>query len=147
MSDILDLRYTEKIREEKGGTYGVGVYVRFTHYPKSRYQLIVTFDCDPEEVEELSQIVTQEIKKIQKNGPTEKDLHKVQENKLKKRKEDLKENRFWINALRNHYYHNGDVSDVIDYEKYVNDLSIESIKEISSFLENDYVKVVLMPKK
>ena len=87
--DILDVRYTESIREEQGGTYGVSVYPGMSKYPYENYTVRIQFDCDPQNVDKLKAIIYEEIDKIKKEGPLDKDLNGVKENKLKSRKENL----------------------------------------------------------
>ena len=58
---VLDIRYTKSIREEEGGTYGVGVWNTSTEYPYESFSLNIKFDCDPEKSEKL--ITPDKIKK------------------------------------------------------------------------------------
>ncbi|MCD4679876.1 MAG: insulinase family protein [Bacteroidales bacterium] len=147
--DILDVRYTETIREEESGTYGVGVRIKQTHFPKQEFQLRIQFECGPENVEKLKAIVFEEIEKIKKDGPTAKDLNGVKENKLKKRKENLKENKFWLSGLKYNDFHGMNALDNDEYESLVNNMTAEDIKIIASkYLKGDnYVEVILMPEK
>ncbi|MEG1634427.1 MAG: insulinase family protein, partial [Rikenellaceae bacterium] len=46
LSDILNIRYTEIIREEKGATYGVGVGNNLKSEPKNEFSLMAMFDTN-----------------------------------------------------------------------------------------------------
>lgn len=148
LADILDVRYTETIREEESGTYGVGVKLEMMHYPGQEYQLKIKFECAPENVDKLKAIVFEEIEKIKKEGPTAKDLNGVKENKIKKRKENLKENNFWLSALKYNDFHKMDVLDNDKYDSFVNDMTADDIKNIASkYIKDDnYVEIILMPE-
>jgi len=61
---ILELRYTETIREEQGGSYGVGVRASASEYPRERFDLSIQFDCAPEKYEMLKGIVYDEVEKL-----------------------------------------------------------------------------------
>ncbi|NJN35470.1 MAG: insulinase family protein, partial [Saprospiraceae bacterium] len=50
---LLDIKLREKIREEKGGSYGVQVSPSPSKYPKERFQLTISFGCAPEKAQEL----------------------------------------------------------------------------------------------
>lgn len=74
IKSILDTRYTETIREEQGGTYGVSVRGYNIKIPKNKITLTINFDCDPKNVEKLKNIAYEEIKKLKENGPEQKYL-------------------------------------------------------------------------
>jgi zinc protease len=61
ITHILQLRYTETIREEEGGSYGVGVWNSTNEYPVESYKLNMQFDCDPEKQEMFTEIIYKEI--------------------------------------------------------------------------------------
>lgn len=149
LSEILDVRYTESIREEQGGTYGVGVNTRQEKYPYMHYMTIIYFDCAPENAKKLSQIVFDEIKQIQENGPKEQDLKNFKENKLKEHKEKLEKNNYWLRALKNKYYYNLDNSSITNYEEYVKNVDAEDVQEAAkNFMKLDkYVKIIMYPEE
>lgn len=147
LCDILDIRYTESIREEQGGTYGVSVYPSFNQYPYENYQVIIRFDCDPENVEKLTQIVYDEIENIQQNGPLAKDLKSVKENKLKTRKENLERNSYWVNKLENLDYNNADLKNYLKYEKYIKKLTADKLREAAKeFFGENHAEIILLPE-
>ncbi|MFW5974575.1 MAG: M16 family metallopeptidase, partial [Bacteroidota bacterium] len=106
---VLELRYTETIREEQGGSYGVGVFGRLSEYPESRFDLTIQFDCAPEKYEMLRDIVYQEIEKLYEDGPSDKDVKKAREYFIKSREEKLEENSFWLSALEKKEWSSADV--------------------------------------
>ncbi|MDR2474700.1 MAG: insulinase family protein, partial [Bacteroidales bacterium] len=74
---ILRIVYTEKVREEEGGTYGVSVSGGLSVYPYPSFEFEIFFDTDPKLVDKLISVIYQEINEIQTNGPTETNLGKV----------------------------------------------------------------------
>ncbi len=146
LCDILDVRYTESIREEQGGTYGVSVRPGMYKYPYENYSVRIQFDCDPQNVDKLKAIVYEEIEKIKKEGPIAKDLNGVKENKLKTRKENLEKNNYWINKLKSFDYDQADIKDFLKYENYVEKLSQEQLKEAANmYFGDNTVEVILLP--
>jgi len=146
---ILGLRYTETIREEEGGTYGVRVSTELNHYPIENYQVKMMFDCAPEKSEHLNSIVFREIEKIKKEGPSEDDFKKTIEYLKKTRQEQMRENSFWQTSLIKKYYHGFDPTTAENYDQIVDALTKESIQKTASMLfdQNKYVQIVLMPLK
>lgn len=96
---ILNIIFTEKVREEAGGTYGVGVAGSLQKYPEEKFALQISFDTDPNKKEELVQIIFTEIEKLIANGPSAENLQKVKEFMQKKHKENLKENGYWLGVM------------------------------------------------
>ncbi|QZE15288.1 insulinase family protein [Halosquirtibacter laminarini] len=80
---VLDFRFTEKVREEAGGTYGVGVGAFIKQYPKSAATLVVQFDCKPDRADELMTIVRAQIDNMCKEGISEEDFSKAVKNMKK----------------------------------------------------------------
>jgi zinc protease len=147
LSDILEVRYVETIREEEGGTYGAAVFENQEKYPYENYSLTIFFDCDPKNAGHLKDIVYQEIEKIKKEGPSEKDYKGVKENKLKAYQENLKKNDYWAELLKNHDYYQTDLSEYKKYEDYINNLTIEGLKQAANQLFKDnVVEILLLPE-
>ena len=46
LSQILNIMYTESVREKEGGTYGVSAFGSLTKYPKEKAVLQIYFDTD-----------------------------------------------------------------------------------------------------
>ena len=51
LDEILDLVYTEKVREEQGGTYGVGTYVGVEKHPTNYAEMVIQFSTDASKVD------------------------------------------------------------------------------------------------
>ncbi|MBW6459304.1 MAG: insulinase family protein [Bacteroidales bacterium] len=145
--DILNVRYVETVREEEGGTYGVRVYESMSKYPYENYRVTISFDCDPQNADRLKDIIYREIAILQNEGPADKDLKGVVENKLKTYQENLRRNRYWLGVLRNRDFNQSDLSEYLKYENYVRNLSRESLKAAAQqFFGENIVEVVLIPE-
>lgn len=68
LKHILSDRYLKSIREEKGGTYYVGVDAYLSTVPEKKLSLSVEFDTDPKMKDELVKIIDLEIEDVIKNG-------------------------------------------------------------------------------
>lgn len=144
---ILSLRYTETIREEAGGTYGVGVWASTTKYPYEGFKINMKFDCDPERAEELMAIVYQEVDKLQSDGPKEVDVIKTIEYFLKTREEDMKENKFWLNSLVSMDKNHVNTISRENYEGFVEEMTPENVQEFAKkiFSGSKNVEVIMLP--
>ncbi len=145
--DVLDIRYTETIREEEGGTYGVRCSVRQSKFPYEHYTVTIYFDCDPENAENLKNIVYREIEKLKKEGPVAKDLKGVKENLLKTYRESLKENRSWLKKLQKMDKYGTPAEEYKNYEKMVEKMSAKDIKKAAKrFFGKDHIELILLPE-
>ena len=144
---ILSLRYTETIREEEGGSYGVGVWTSTSKYPYEGYKLNMKFDCDPERAEYLMSIVYAEVEKLQKTGPTEVDVQKTIEYFIKTREEKLKENSFWLSALVTIDENELNTISAANYEDIVKGMTPKKIQKFCKkiFKNSNNVEVVMLP--
>ena len=109
LARVLRLRYTDEIREKRGGTYGTAVRQNFTTLPKERYNLTISFDTDPDMMEELVAVVYEEIQKIADNGPLLEDFQNSESNMRSQFDQNLKENGYWSNVLQNYYFNGKDI--------------------------------------
>lgn len=146
-SQILDLVYTEKVREEEGGTYGVYVGGSLQKYPKEKLLMQIIFDTAPDKKDNLMKIIFNEIKNIAKEGPSETNLNKVKEYMLKKHTENLKENSYWLGSI-NEYLYSG-VNSVSDYVKAVNSITVNDIQKFANdlFKQKNELEVTMVSEK
>ena len=124
---ILDIIYTEEIREKEGGTYGVGTSGSINKIPNEKASLIVMFQTAPELREKLTGMAVDLLNKYAEEGPRQKDLDKVREYMLKKYSENQKENSYWANLLHNEIALNYD--GYKDYEKTLNSITTNDLKK------------------
>lgn len=145
---ILDLRYVESIREEEGGTYGVGIRTSLNKWPVEKATMIINFDCDPERADELKEKVFFELEKLAKEGPSEEDLAKTTENILKDRQENKEHNAYYLSTLFNYYLYGINYDDPANYEDIVGDLKVDDIKKVMQAFYQDpnLVDVVFVPE-
>jgi zinc protease len=145
---VLRIKLREIMREDLGGTYGVGVSVSLSHHPREEYKITISFGCAPERVGELTDAAFTQIDSLKTTGTTDVYLTKVKEMQKRERETDLKENSFWLNALRFYYYHGEDPQGILEYDTLVENLSLDAIRKAaqSYFDMNNYVKVVLLPE-
>ena len=128
---LLNIKLREKIREEKGGSYGVQVFPSLTKFPKEYYQLTISFGCAPEKAEELTKDALSEVESVIKDGCEDKNLVKVKETFLRERETDLKENRFWMGMLSQSYQNGLDIMEMQKYNEWVNALTTKDFKRLS----------------
>ncbi|MFQ9315908.1 M16 family metallopeptidase [Dysgonomonas mossii] len=147
LKQILDIVYVRTVREEAGGTYGVGVRSWISRIPAGQSVLQMSFDTDPERVASITPIISREINKIAENGPEDTDFLKVKEYMVKKFQEDEKQNGYWVGILGSKYFYGEDNHS--SYLALVNSLSKDDIKALTKQLvsQGNHIEVIMNPKK
>jgi zinc protease len=148
INGILDLVFTEKVREEAGGTYGVQVGFTSQLNPNQNASGMIMFDCDPGKATALKGIIYNEIDKMIKTGPSKENLDKAVNNMLKNREESKLHNSYWSNALYSYYYTGLNVNDPKNYEDILKKLTVKDIQKIARlfFIKADVADIVFKPK-
>ncbi|MDR1764090.1 MAG: insulinase family protein [Dysgonamonadaceae bacterium] len=143
IQNIMSIVYTEKVREDEGGTYGVSVACDFSFYPKGRAVYQAVFETDPAKVEYLNGIVHQEFRNLAENGPREADFSKSKENLLKSHQENLQQNSYWRSAILQYYRNGSDFH--TDYDKILNSITPADIKKKAQALvkSGNMIEVVM----
>ncbi len=149
LSAILNLRYTESIREKEGGTYGVGVEDDVSREPVGIYSLSMQFDCEPDRAEHLKSLIYAELDKIQKEGVTAEELNKVVLNINKNREQSKHHNSYWMGVLNSYYRMGVNTDDAANFENIVNSLTPKDIQNFAKkLLKNpDILDIMFVPKK
>ena len=132
VNQILNLVYTEKVREDEGGTYGVGVYGGISKYPNPEFLIQIMFDTAPAKTARLMEIIYAEAENLGNEGPSIENLNKVKEFLLKKHAENLKENRYWLTTIDEYEFTGVDMA--ADYDQIVNNITVKDIQKFAKSL-------------
>ena len=147
LKQILQIVYTEKVREDEGGTYGVSVSSSISSYPEGQTPLQIYFETQPGKEDYLNGIVHSEFQNIAKEGPRQEDFNKVKEFMLKSRQEQERENSFWSNTIVEFYRNNYDGYN--DYQKIVNEVTPADIQKKAKLIigSNNLIEVIMVGVK
>lgn len=149
LSEILQIKLIERLREDEGGVYSPGAFVSYSKYPSARYSFTITFGCGPENVEKLIAASLDEIAKLRKNGPQAVDLEKFLAEERRSTEVQLKENGFWLGYLVNQYQNQEDPKMLLTYLESLKKLNTENLKQAANQYLNDsnFIRLVLEPEK
>lgn len=145
LNQVLNIVYTEEVREKEGGTYGVGVRGSISKLPEGEYSLMVNFKMAPERREELAAIVTREFEKMAAEGPVAEHVEKVRSYMLKSFEENQKKNGAWMNWLYGFYFENED--NHTGYEELVKSITTEDIRLLAKYIldQGNFIEVSMTP--
>ncbi|TAE73774.1 MAG: insulinase family protein, partial [Bacteroidetes bacterium] len=151
-TEVLGIKVTENLREDKAGVYSPRVSPSFKKEPIKTYSMNVSFTCAPENVKKLVDAVYEEIDKLAKNGPSKEDLDKVKEAQRRDVEKNSKENFYWSTGLRRIYYEGSKPESLLEAKvrERIEKLSEKDIKNAAKKYF-DYKKtsivVSMMPEK
>lgn len=147
LTSVLDQTYTKTIREDEGGTYGVGVQGEISGEPKEDFVFLVTFDTDFAKSKKLIDIAKQGLSDIAEKGPNAEYVAKTKENMLKAFPEQQIKNGYWANIIYNYYSKGKDV--YTNYTETVNKVvTPDNIQKIMKHIldQNNRVDLMMNPK-
>jgi zinc protease len=149
ISEILNIRIIENLREKIQGIYGGGIPVQFEKIPYSHYSFFLQLPCGPEKVDTLLKAANAEIQSLIKNGPSQENLDKVKKQWKEQHKVDMKENGTWLSELQDFYFPGGNPDYFINYDKYVDALTTKEIQDAAKLLltTKNVVTGILRPEK
>ena len=145
LNQVLNIVYTEEVREKEGGTYGVGVRGSISKYPEGEYSLLVNFNMSPERREELAAIIVREFEKLAAQGPVAEHVEKVRSYMLKSFEESQKKNGAWMNWLYSYYFDGED--NYSGYEELVKGITAEDIRLLAKYIldQGNFIEVSMTP--
>lgn len=126
IGQLLRIVYTEKVREDKGGTYSVQVSGNLQHHPNDEALLRIAFQTDPQKYNDLIPIVYKELEKMATEGPSQQDLDKVKAYELKVYNQVLRMNNYWEYVLYTDLYNGIDVD--TDFRYIVENMTCDDIR-------------------
>ena len=129
LNRVLQIAYTDSVREEKGGTYGVRVAVGFDKDDVPTAMLRISYNADPSRYEELNPIVYQQLQHIAAHGPQASSMDKVRKYLLKQYDQMAITNDYWSYIIW-HELEDGVDFDK-DYKKMVNEVTAEEVQHMA----------------
>ncbi len=149
MKSVLSTLLRERIREEKGGVYGVRVNGSIMRHPREAFKLDISFTCDPARVDELIMETRKVIRELKANKMDEKYLINFKEKLHKSRQVNIKENKFWKNYLSSIERFQGNVIALDEYNQLVNSVTLENIQRAAKLYlsAEDNLLAKLLPQE
>lgn len=148
LSDILGVRLREELREERGGVYSVRTSGSSYTWPHPYVDVTVSFSCDPERVEELTEQVFAIAAEL-REAPV--DEHYIADEITKRargREEALRTNSFWLDGLLGALRRGEDPRELLTYDARNESLSAADVQEAAQrWLDPErYAMAVLLPE-
>ena len=149
ISEILNIRIIEELREKIQGIYGGGTQAQFEKFPYAHYTFFLQLPCGPEKVDTLLYAANKEIQNLITDGPSKENLEKVKQQWREQYKVNIKENETWLSELQSFNFPGNNPDYFINYEKYVNALTQKDVQDAAKLLlsTKNVLTGILMPAK
>ena len=146
-AQLLTIRYTETMREEKGGTYGVSAFGQTAFLPVDAYLYLTLFDTEPAMVDELKQDIINEIEKMAAGDVREDDMVKIKEYFTKQYPDQLKQNGYWRNILMYYHLYGYDLDS--NYMDIVNSFDAAYFQKLAAKIlaDGNIIEVIMLPEE
>ncbi|MYA42674.1 MAG: TonB-dependent receptor [Gemmatimonadetes bacterium] len=146
MAGILQTRLRERLREELGGTYSVGVSGSISYRPDEEYRVGIQFGSDPRRAEELSAAVFDEIERLKDDGPDAEVVDNIREAQRRAKETNLERNAYWLGQLASYESARLDIREIPSYDR-IEGWTAEQVRQSANrYLRTDqYMKFVLLP--
>ena len=99
LEQAMSMLYTETVREDEGGAYGVPVSASLTDYPEEIAVVQIQLPTAPDKMDRMMKVVYDGVEKVCSEGPSEDYLQKIKEYMVRSHAENLKKNGYWMNQM------------------------------------------------
>jgi zinc protease len=149
MSEILQRRLLETIREELSGTYGVNATPSYSRIPNPEYAITINFGSSPDRANALVKRVFDEIEKFKTEGPTEQQLTDERETLIREFERNSKLNNWLVTQLSLRYENGEDPAGIWSFTDLYKKIDKPMIQNAAKqYLDTKrYVEVMLFPEK
>ena len=141
---ILDIIYTEEIREKEGGTYGVSTGGGYDVMPKTTSEFVqIYYQTSPEDYARLNKRIEELLSEFTQNGPSEANLQKVKDYMHKTHQENLRNNHYFANSLREYVKYG--VDNITGYDELLKSITADDVRAAIADLlkQGNQVKVTM----
>ena len=132
LTRVLQIAYTDSVREEKGGTYGVSVSFSLEKEEDPNALVRISYKSDPKRYDELNPIIYKQLQNIADNGPVASSMDKVKKYLKKQYGQMSITNDYWSYVIWHELDDEADFDK--DYCKMVEAISGEDVQKMAKLL-------------
>ena len=131
VQSILNIRLRNIIREDKSGTYGIGVACTFIRQLQNTVVCDINFAADPKRKDELLAALDKAVQSFMEKGPTREELTNYQIEFAVAYKQTLQNNAYWLTTLQVAANFDTPLEAYLHINEEVKSLTLEEIKAIA----------------
>ena len=149
LSEYLEMRLLDNLREALGGTYSVNVGGEATREPHGSYSVTIQFGSAPDRADSLFRTVLAVIDSTKAGAITAADVQKVREQQQRSFEVNQRENSYWLANLAARIENGEDPRGLLTYDQLIHALTAEQLQRAArDFLDvTHYARFVLLPAR
>lgn len=149
LAEVLDIRLRDVLREDLGGTYGVGVSGSLQRVPVQSYRFSIEFGAAPDRLESLAQEVFRQIEALQRDGIAADLVERVKEQQRRTLETSSRTNAYWLGHLLRSTQTGDPLNAFLGTAAYIERLTPAKLQEAARrWLDpKHHVRVSLYPEK
>ncbi len=129
LQQAMTMLYTETVREQEGGAYGIPVSAGINEYPEKIGVVSIVLPTSPDKRKYMTEVIYRGIDDMIDNGPKAEDLQKIKEYLHRSYAESVKTNSYWMSQLVNNVTEGEDLTKT--YEKTIDEITAKDIQKIA----------------
>ncbi len=148
VSELLQMRLNERLRESLGATYSVSVNAGLSRQPRQEWQVVISYGSAPDKADELYQAVLSELDSLRRVPPTAEEVDRVREQQRRSLEVSKKQNAWWASALRDRIENGDDPLTVFSRDALIGGLTAEKLATAAKMYlsEGNKARFVLLPE-
>ncbi|MEX8548609.1 MAG: M16 family metallopeptidase [Mucilaginibacter sp.] len=148
LQNELNKRLTSRLKTEDPDLYGLCIDISLNRGNKPYFTATLEFACNPSKTESLTKSLTDEIRKIEGDGPLQIDLKALKTEMISAVKGNQNSNSFWLAYLKKQSQYNENPADISNYPTIIESITPEDIKKAATIYFNgkNRIRFVLMPE-
>lgn len=144
LTRVMQIAYTDSVREEKGGTYGVSVDFNLEKDEHPNAFIRISYKSDPKRHHELNPLIYQQLQRIADRGPLATSLEKVKEYLKKQYAQMAITNDYWNYVIWHQLDDDADFD--TGYCQLVDRISAKDVQQMAKSLlkQNHRIEVTML---
>jgi zinc protease len=148
VTEYLEMKLLEQLREALGGTYSVGVNGSLNRVPQPRFSASIQFGSAPERADSLYAVVQSVIDSAKSGTITEADVAKIREQQVRALEVSLRENGYWLTNLAARVENGEDPAGLLAYRTLIDGLTAARLRDAAQryFSGANVARFTLLPE-
>ncbi|MCC6317576.1 MAG: insulinase family protein [Gemmatimonadaceae bacterium] len=149
VTEYVEMKALESLREALGGTYSVGVGGTLQRWPIPSYTVSVQFGSSPQRADSLYAAVRTVIDSAKAGVISDADVAKIREQQQRAYEVNLRENSYWLLNLSSRIENHEDPKGLLAYPEFIRGLTKESLQAAARryFSDANIARFVLLPER
>lgn len=141
IAQLLNKKYMDHVREEEGGSYGVNVGSSLQKLPSNEFNIVISFNCNPDKAEKLLDIVYSDLNALPKEIDAD-DFQEVKNNMKKSVTENQEDNQYWLSNITKNLQKGEPITTEASFLESLEKISMQDISDLAKQINESQLRIV-----